>query len=132
MKTGLFALSVVGLAAMATGCVERRVVYVPTYQTGSVYQTAPGYTYQPQTAYQAPPAQPAAPTGAAVVPQVNAQPVPPSESQVVAQAPPPLQAPLGRLVRERTVNQRSPVLKRMRPEEETSMLAGRGAGGLGT
>src|ERR1039458_6181695 len=45
-----------GVALAATGCVERRVVYVPAYRTGPtpVYQAQPAYQYPPQTSYQAP------------------------------------------------------------------------------
>lgn len=81
MKTGLLTLSIGCLDALSTGCVERRVVYVPAYQAN------PAYTYQPQTAYQPAPAQanPSAPT---VAPQAQPQPGTPTDGVVVAQAPP--------------------------------------------
>ena len=84
MKIGMLTLSAGCLAALATGCVERRVVYVPAYQAQPVYQAAPAYTYQPQTAYQAPPADASA---AAVAPQANTQPGPPPNT-VIMQTPP--------------------------------------------
>ena|SRR5690349_16115341 len=85
---GLLAFSALG-AVVATGCVERRVEYVPAYQAQPAYTATPGYSYQPQTAYQAPPGQSADSNAAAVAPQPdNAPPPPPPNTVVVAQAPP--------------------------------------------
>ena len=89
-------LTLAGIGIMATGCVERRVEYVP------VYHVQPAYAGQP--AYPPPPppnnvtgVAPAAPTAdwqqaqAAPVP-VPAQPAPPPQAAVVApSAPPPPQ-----------------------------------------
>ena len=103
MKTiYLTTISLAGLALLSSGCVERRVVYVPAYQAAPVVQTQPVYTYPPQTAAQpAPPTLnpapqavassdtvPAAPT-AAPAPAVT--PPSPQPPMVVAQAPPPPQ-----------------------------------------
>jgi len=71
MKTGLLTLAAACLAALATGCVERRVVYVPAYQ--------------PQTAGQTAPAQPGTPDNAVVV----AQAPPPPQVEIVPVAPGP-------------------------------------------
>jgi hypothetical protein len=88
MKTGLLTISTSCLAAfLLTGCVERRVVYVPAYQAPPPGAGAPVYTYQTQTAYQTPPAQPADGTAATVAPPAEPQPAPPPNT-VVAQAPP--------------------------------------------
>ena len=75
MKTGLLILSAGCLAALANGCVERRVVYVPAPQP----QPAPAYAYQP-------PAEPSpgSPTNAMV-----AQAPPASQVEVVPVAPGP-------------------------------------------
>ena len=90
MKTGLLTLSIACVAALSTGCVERRVVYVPAYQAQPAYQAAPAYSYQPQPAYSPAPA-PANPSAPAVAPQAEPQPVAPTDGVVVAQAPPPPQ-----------------------------------------
>lgn len=83
MKTGLLTLSASCIAALATGCVERRVVYVPAYQA---YPATPAYTYQPQNATTPPQS---ANTGAgAVAPQAEPQPAAPPNTAVMAQAPP--------------------------------------------
>ena len=71
----MLSLSASCIAALVTGCVERRVVYVPTQPT------KPVYAYPPQTP-------PPAPNGAPS--QSEAQPVPPP-SNPVAEAPPALQ-----------------------------------------
>jgi WXXGXW repeat (2 copies) len=96
--TGFFAIGLLGAAAaLGAGCVEHRVVYVPTYRPAPVYyQTQPAYTYPPQTTYQAQPsvtqqapAQPAQEAPAASQPA----PPPPQPSsppgQVVVSQPPP-------------------------------------------
>lgn len=70
-------LSILGIATLAAGCVARRVVYVP------VYQTAPGYTTQ--TVYAAPPA--STNSLASVTTPANTQP----GTVIVTQAPPPPQ-----------------------------------------
>src|SRR5579859_3320032 len=85
MKTILITLSASCIAALVTGCVERRVEYVPAYQVPPTYQPGPAYTYAPQTAYQSPPAQTPDASAAAVAPQANA----PSNPVVEAQTPPP-------------------------------------------
>ena len=85
MKTyELLALSGV-CVAVATGCAERRVEYVPAYQASTVYQNPPGYTYQTQTAYQVPQSTDAG--NAPAAPQTAPPPTPPADV-VVAQAPP--------------------------------------------
>jgi len=88
---------IVGVTAVATGCVERRVEYVPVYRTQTAYQTPPQVgqqtLYQPQpgtvvtasTNWQAPEPTPA---------YTNAAPAPPAQqpaTAVVTQAPPPPQ-----------------------------------------
>ena len=87
----------VGVMTLATGCVERRVEYVPVYRTQTAYQTPPQVgqqtLYQPQpgtvvtasTNWQAPEPTPA---------YTNAAPAPPAQqpaTAVVTQAPPPPQ-----------------------------------------
>ncbi len=89
------AIVLAGVAALVAGCVERRVVYVPTYQVPPGYPPPPAYTYQPQGTYTAPPA---ARTGQAVSPSTPdsaagmAAPAPaaaaPASAPIVAQAPP--------------------------------------------
>ena len=88
MKTGLLTTSAGCIAALATGCVEHKVVYVPAYQTQQVYQAVPAYTYQPQTTYQTQPAQPGTAAAPTVAPQPDAQPATSSNTVIVAQAPP--------------------------------------------
>src|SRR5437899_6828213 len=74
-------ISLCGVAALAAGCAERQVEYVPAYQAPPVYGSTPAYNYQSQTAYQSPPAQmPAAPTQVAPAP-------PPTPDAVTSQAP---------------------------------------------
>lgn len=71
-----------GLAAAVTGCVERRVEYVPVYRTQPAYAyPAPG---APAIAAPAPVATNADGTAAAVAPQALA----PANAAVVAEAPP--------------------------------------------
>jgi hypothetical protein len=72
------AIVLTGVAALVAGCVERRVVYVPTYQVPPGYPPPPASTYHPQTVYPSPPA-PAtgstsnsAPGAAAPAPQQSA------------------------------------------------------------
>ena len=74
---------VAGVVVAATGCVERRVVYVPAYRTGPspVYPAQPAYQYPPQTVYQASP-----PAG--MSPWTTNAPL-------VSNAPPPQPAPAG-------------------------------------
>jgi hypothetical protein len=76
MKTALLMLSADCLAVLATGCVERRVVYVPAPQP----QSAPAYAYQPPVE---PPSR--SPTNALMVAQ--APPVPQVEAVPVAPGP---------------------------------------------
>src|SRR5262245_31937626 len=87
MKIELLMLSI-GCALVSTGCVERRVEYVPAYQAAPPNSGAPAYTYQPQTTYAAPAAQ--APV-VDTVPQEAVAPTPAPNPIVVAQAPPPVQ-----------------------------------------
>jgi len=91
------AIMLTGVAALVAGCVERRVVYVPTYQVSPTY-APPVYTYQPQPMYQPPPApnpgQPpaAAPSAPDSAPGATApapQPAPPGGSAMMSQVPPP-------------------------------------------
>jgi hypothetical protein len=49
------AIVLTGVAALVAGCVERRVVYVPTYQVPPGYPPPPAFTYQPQATPQPPP-----------------------------------------------------------------------------
>jgi hypothetical protein len=99
-ETGLF----VGLVLLAAGCVERRVVYVPTYKPAPVYQGQPSYTYPGQTNFQSQPLVtqapavpgqelPAAPPPPNAVTSPPAQPAPPATAppsgQVVVSQPPP-------------------------------------------
>jgi hypothetical protein len=87
MKTGLMTLSASCIAILVTGCVERRVEYVPSYQGQPTY-LGPSYSYSPQTSYQTPPAQVSAASTAAVVPQETRPPGVPPNPVVVTQAPP--------------------------------------------
>jgi hypothetical protein len=54
MRTGIWILSAASLAVLAAGCVEHRVVYVPTYQAPPGYPvaTAPAVVAQPPPAPQ--------------------------------------------------------------------------------
>lgn len=91
---------VAGIALAATGCVERRVVYVPTYRTGPppVYPAQAAYPYPPQqyppqTVYPAPPpagtgqVPPTAPTVSYLPPPQPA----PAAPVMTTEAPPPPQ-----------------------------------------
>ena len=88
---------VAGAGLLATGCVERRVVYVPAYRSPPVYQVQPAYTYSGQTAYQPVPGTvppPSAAEQSVAAPSVSApvpQPVTPAPAVVAPAAPPPLQ-----------------------------------------
>jgi hypothetical protein len=90
MKIELLTLSI-GCALVSSGCVERRVEYVPAYQVPPANVGAPAYTYQPQTAYAAPPVQAANAPVADVAPQATVTPPAYPNAAVVAQAPPPPQ-----------------------------------------
>jgi hypothetical protein len=81
IRTGGFAAVMLfaGVLALTPGCVERRVVYVPAYQSPPVYQA--------QTAY---PAQPPATNGQAVAVSPSTPNAPPG-TVIVTQAPPPAQ-----------------------------------------
>ncbi len=92
------ALLLAGVSALLAGCVERRVVYVPTYQPVPAYAPPAAHSYPPQTAY--PPAgaaatapQPAtpAPPATTAVPAPSPQVAPQPPGTVVGQAPPPQQ-----------------------------------------
>jgi hypothetical protein len=81
-----------GAIALTTGCVERRVTYVPVYPSQPVYQGQPVYTYPNQTVYASPSgAVPARGDGGQLV-TVDANTPPatlPTPTQVVPQTPPP-------------------------------------------
>ena len=98
MKTkGIGTILFAGIVSLATGCVERRVEYVPVYRSQTVYQTQPqnaqqtiyqsqpGAVQPPSTNWQA--AAPAPPDDTAPPPAIPQQPA----ATVVAQAPPPPQ-----------------------------------------
>lgn len=84
-----------GAAAILTGCVERRVQYVPVYRTQTVYQAPPPGQQQPgeQTLYQPQPGavQPPVANWPEPVPAYTNAPPQPAVT-VVAQAPPAPQA----------------------------------------
>jgi hypothetical protein len=73
-------LSFIGLVALAAGCVERRVTYVPVYPTPPAYasSSAPGPTASPNP----PPANNAVVMQAPPPPQVEAVPVAPGPEYV--------------------------------------------------
>lgn len=92
MKIRFLTLVAGGIAALTSGCVERRVEYVPTYQVQPAYQAAPAYTYAPQTAYQGAPVPTDQSNNPAPVAPQAAPVAPPADNTAVAQAPPPPQA----------------------------------------
>jgi len=71
MKIGLLTLSAGCLAVLATGCVEHRVVYVPTYQAPPGYYATPASPPPQVVVAQPPPA-----------PRVEVIPAPPSPAYV--------------------------------------------------
>jgi hypothetical protein len=87
---GILTLSASCIATLSTGCVERRVVYFPAYQTqpGYVYQAPPAST--PTTAQTSPsPGQTAPPPDASSGQVVVAQAPPAPQAEVVPMAPGP-------------------------------------------
>ena len=79
--------AVVGVIALATGCVERRVVEVPVYRVQPAYQAQPAYDAQP-------PAGPPAGSVGMAPPTTNWQyappaPVPPAQPPPAQPSPPP-------------------------------------------
>ena len=85
-------LTLAGVGIMATGCVERRVEYVPVYRVQPAYVSQPGYP--PPVVYQAQPAPAQSPpnTGAAGAPTADWQPAQAAPAPAPAQAAPPPQA----------------------------------------
>src|SRR5689334_11713104 len=97
MKTAFLIFSAAVIGVLGSGCVERRVEYVPAYQPQPAYQGvppvqgAPAYTYAPQSAYQPAPGQAGNAPAAAVAPQAAPPPDGTANPQVATQAPPPPQ-----------------------------------------
>jgi hypothetical protein len=89
MKKSKIALTLAAATGLlAAGCVERRVVYVPTYSAQPVYAAQPVYTYTNQSVYQPAPgtaAQAPAVDSAPAAAPLPAQPAP--QPNVVVEAP---------------------------------------------
>ena len=81
MKTNMWtaSLTLAGIAALTTGCAERRVEYVPVYRVQPAYVAQPAYP---------PPAQPPPNSGIGAAPTADWQQPPPAPAPMPAQPPP--------------------------------------------
>jgi hypothetical protein len=90
MKTNQWRASLLcaTIAALAVGCVEHRVEYVPVYQGQPGVPPQPGYTYQPQSAYTPPPGTVPMDTNSTLAPPIVPEGATAPMAQVAPPAPP--------------------------------------------